>query len=174
MATEAELSARMERAQVSRICDLIDEPDACIVGTVTAKRALFSPGRGAACVAYHFRDTMGHDEHRAVPFVIEDDSGYALIEPRDAILQLFVHEGSGLHRSIVGARYLRNHGVPGSYRERSIEIGQRLYVIGSCTRELDARMDHKLLYRDQPGSHLRFGHRRDVPLVLADRILASG
>jgi len=117
---------------------------------------------------------MGHDEHRTVPFVLEDDSGYALIEPRDAILQLAVHEGSGLHRSIVGARYLRNHGLPGSYRERCIEIGQRLYVIGSCRRELDARADHKQLYRDRPASHLRFGHRGDVPLVLTDRILSIG
>lgn len=173
MAIQDQLSLRVGRAQVARIGDLTDADDACIQGTVTAKKALFSPGSGVACVAYHFRDSIGHDEQRSLPFVIEDDSGYAVIEPRNAVLLVTVRPGDGLHRSIVGAGYLRNHGRPGSHRERCVEIGQRIYVIGSCTRELDPRADHKRLYRDRAASYLRFRHSREVPLLLTDRIAMS-
>lgn len=169
MATRAELSSRMRRAQVASIADLIDTADACIAGTVRATRTLFSPGRGTPCVAYRFRDSMGHDEHREVPFMVEDDSGGALIEPSSAVLLVTAHHGEGLHRSIVGARYLRSHGYPGAFREQCIEVGQRIYVIGSCTRELDRKAVWKL-YRDRPASRLRFSHRHDLPLLLTDRL----
>lgn len=173
MAIEAELTSRMERAHVSTIADLIDSADACIAGTVRARRSLFSPGRGTACVAYRFRDSMGHDEHREVPFVVEDDSGGALIEPSSALMLVTAFEGEGLHRSIVGARYLRNHGHPGSYREQCIAIGQRIYVLGTCTRELDMKAAGQL-YRDRAASRLRFVHRNDMPLIFTDRLAPQG
>ena len=169
MATEADLTSRMAGAKVSSIADLIDSADACIAGTVRARRSLFSPGRGTVCVAYRFRDSMGHDEHREVPFVVEDDSDGALIEPAHALLLMTAFEGEGLHRSIVGASYLRNHGYPGSYREQCIEIGQRIYVLGTCTRELDTKATGKL-YRDRAASRLRFAHRNGMPLLLTDRL----
>jgi hypothetical protein len=172
MVTRAELASRMRRAQVASIADLIDAADACIAGTVRATRTLFSPGRGTPCVAYRFRDSMGHDEHREVPFVLEDDSGGALIEPSSAVLLVAARHGEGLHRSIVGARYLRSHGYPGAYREQCIEIGQRIYVLGSCTHELDRKAAWKL-YRDRPASRLRFTHCPDMPLLLSDRLMAD-
>jgi hypothetical protein len=170
MATKANLTSRMGRAMVASIADLIDSADACVIGTVRATKTLFSPGRGTPCVAYRFRDSMGHDEHREVAFVLEDDSGRALIEPSRAVLLVAAHEGEGLHRSIVGARYLRNHGHPGSFREQCVEVGQRIYVLGACTRELDMKAAGKLLYRDRPASRLSFAHHRDMPLLLADRL----
>lgn len=169
MANEVELTSRMGRAKVASIGDLIDSADACILGTVRARRALFSPGRGTPCVAYRFRDSTGHDEQRQVPFVVEDDSGGALIDPSRALLLLAAYEGEGLHRSIVGAGYLRNHGRPGSFREQCVEVGQRIYVLGACTRELDMKAAGKL-YRDSPASRLRFADRDGVPLLLTDRL----
>jgi hypothetical protein len=172
MANRAELTSRMARAKVANIGDLIVSIDACIVGTVRARRTLFSPGRGTACVAYQFRDSMGHDEQREVPFVVEDDSGGAMIDPSRALLMMTAHVGEGLHRSIVGAGYLRNHGRPGSFREQCVEVGQRIYVLGTCTREFDMKAAGKL-YRDQPASRLRFAHRDGVPLLLTDRLAAQ-
>lgn len=174
MAYDVELTSRLARAKVASIGDLIDSADACIVGTVRARRTLFSPGRGTACVAYRFRDSMGHDEHREVPFVLEDDSGGAWIDPSRAVLLMAAYEGAGLHRSIVGAGYLRNHGRPGSFREQCVEIGQRLYVLGTCTRELDMKAAVQRLYRDLPASRLRFADRRDMPLLLTDRLTPQG
>lgn len=173
MASEADLISRMGHAKLASIGDLTDALDACIVGTVRASRVLFSPGRGAPCVAYHFRDSMGHDEHREVPFVLEDDSGQAWIEPSNAVLLVAVREGDGLHRSIVGAGYLRSHGRPGSHREQCVEVGQRLYVVGACTRRLDAKASGAQLYRDQPASRLYFAHRDNAPLLLADQLPAG-
>jgi hypothetical protein len=169
MATEAELARRMARASVASIGDLIDAADACIVGAVRSRKTLFSPGRGTACVAYRFRDSTGHDEHREIPFVVEDDSGSALIDSSSALLLVTAVEGQGMHRSIVGGRYLRNHGHPGSFREQCVEIGQRIYVLGTCTRELDMKATGKL-YRDRAASRVRFGHRPDMPLIFADRL----
>lgn len=172
MAYDVELTSRLGRARVASIGDLIDSADACIVGTVRARRVLFSPGRGTACVAYRFRDSMGHDEHREVPFVVEDDTGAAMIDPSRAVLLVLAFEGEGLHRSIVGAGYLRNHGRPGSYHEQCIEIGQRIYVLGTCTRELDMKAAGQL-YRDRASSRLRFADRRDMPLLLTDRLASQ-
>jgi hypothetical protein len=170
MGSDAALMVRMERARRASIADLDESVDACIVGTVRARRALFSPGRGVACVAYHFRDSRGHDEQRALPFVLEDESGSAWIDPGGARLFTALHVGEGLHRSFVGAGYLRRHGQPGSFHEQCVELGQRIYVLGACTRELDMTATGKL-YRDRPASRLRFAYRNDLPLLFTDHLV---
>ena len=140
-----------------------------MLGTVRARKVLFSPGRGQPCVAYRYRDSGGHDEHREIPFELVDESGHALVDPASVVLAVTIREGIGFGRSFVGARFLANHGHPGTHVEQCIEVGQQLYVLGACTRELDPGADDGL-YRDGAGSRLRFGPRSDMPLVLADTL----
>ncbi len=163
------MRARLARARVARIADLVDAPEACVLGTVRATKVLFSPGRGAPCVAYRYRDSGGHDEHREVVFELVDESGTAVIDPSNVTLAVTIREGIGFGRSFVGARYLANRGHPGTHVEQCIEVGQQLYVLGACTRELDPRSSDGM-YRDGAGSRLRFAARDDVPLVLADTL----
>jgi len=140
-----------------------------VLGTVRAHKVLFSPGRGQPCVAYRYRDSGGHDEHREVAFEVVDESGRALVDPANVVLAVTIHEGIGFGRSFVGAQFLANHGHPGTHVEQCIEVGQQLYVLGACMRELDPDANDGL-YRDGAGSRLRFAHTGDTPLVLADTL----
>ncbi len=160
---------RMASARVSRIADLTDAIDACIVGSVRASKILLSPGSGVACVAYRFRDSQGRTEHRAVPFIVEDDTGHAVIQVSTPALLVTVHNGDGVDRSLVGASYLRAHRHPGPHREQRVEIGQQIVVLGPCTREFDRGALASLLYRDRPASLIRFAQRADTQVVLAER-----
>jgi len=168
--SDAEHVARMASARVSRIADLTDATNACIVGTVRASKILLGPGSGVACVAYRFRDSRGRTEHRAVPFVVEDDTGHAVIQVSTPTLLVTVHNGDGPDRSLVGASYLRHHRHPGPHREQRVEIGQQIVVLGPCTRELDRGTLASFLYRDRPASLIRFAQRADTHIVLAERI----
>ena len=162
---EQELRARMQRANAASIADLTESADACIVGIVRAIEVLQSPGTGRACVAYRFRDSEGNDQQRGVPFLIEDDTGRALIEPAGAVLVLTVRQGEGILRSVVGSQYLRKHGL-GTHVEQCVDVGARIYVIGTCARELDPSAPDAL-YRDSPASRLRFAQHDAVALILA-------
>ena len=167
---DAEHVARIANARVSRIADLTEAIDACIVGTVRASKILLGPGSGLACVAYRFRDSQGRTEHRAVPFVVEDETGHAMIQVSTPTLLVTVHDGDGADRSLVGAGYLRHHRHPGPHREQRVEIGQQIVVLGPCTREPDRGTLASFLYRDRPASLIRFAQRADTPIVLAEQI----
>jgi hypothetical protein len=107
-------------------------------------RELVAPISGRRCVFYAVEiEDQGalFDESNAVPFVVEDPSGRALVEPEGSMVAVTEHTG-WLRSPLSDAQhqlFVRNRRVPANvwYRERIIPVDGWLEIIGAGTREPD-------------------------------------
>jgi len=158
-----------------------------IVGTVRALDTCAAPITGRACVYWQVivsayqpsKDSDGNDTsgYQSVlsrgegsPFLVEDASGRALVDPQDATVSL-VHDvrDTGDERT---SMFLARHGVSAAgqnlrYSEAVIAPGEVIAVAGAGVREPDPEAAGGG-YRDAP-TRLRIAASPRVPLLISDR-----
>lgn len=156
---ERVLAKTVRAAQRREASTWIDGEVARFVGTVRAAgEPLRAPLTGRLCVAYRVEAKSSGDrkyergvaaEFEAVPFVLEGASGRAIVDPRDADVQMaFDHcrvagprdsaelaERRWLAARVVGARSLADDRL--TYLESVLELGEPAAAIGRGTLEQD-------------------------------------
>src|SRR5262245_21217315 len=176
----------LRKSAAKRIQDLADDERAKVVGRARAVGDLVdAPISGRPCIAFAenvvvhggntsktFRVTGG------APFMLEDDSGRALVDPAKARISLetanSVQAGTLDDPIPSAAALLERHGQRlGSfrevfYREAVIVDGDRLAVLGAGTREPDPDAPPAESYRGDPKTRLRLTSSKKHPLVITD------
>ncbi len=156
---ERVLVRTMRKAQGREASAWLDGEVARFVGTVRAVgEPLRAPLTGRLCVAYRVEAKSHRDrkyerivaaELEAVPFVMEGASGRAIVDPRDAEVQMaFDHcrvagrrdsaelaEHRWLAARVVGARTHADDRL--TYLESVLEVGEPVAVLGHGTLETD-------------------------------------
>jgi len=120
-------------------------------------------------------------ETRGVPFMLEDDSGRAIIDATAARVSLDFDgkSQSGTFDDPTPAEqaFLARHGQKGQgwifnkglrYREAVIEDGETIAVLGAGTREPDPDAPPTEAYRGDVPTRLRLTSSRKYPLVISD------
>lgn len=160
-----------------------------VIGHVRALgEPLKAPLTGRTCVYYiaQVKDREESqmtlvDEHQGVPFVIEDDTGRAIIDPTNARITLVFDHTSDTYASTVAtpeqdallARHGRNSkgfmgAKPMVFFEAVIEIGEKVAVLGSGIREPDPERASRSGYREAPLTLLRLTSSARYPLMISD------
>lgn len=158
-----------------------------IVGRVRViGEPLHAPLTGRACVCFvaeiysEFSPGGIYRETRSVPFVIEDGSGRAMIDPERTRLDVQLEITGACGRAIATpaehAMFVRrNRGraiklEDWTFREGVIEPGKIISVLGAGEREPDpeAPIEGGAIYREMP-TRLRLFARRGYPLAISDR-----
>lgn len=168
-----------------------------VIGRVTGHArildgTLVAPLSGRRCVAYEIVLAENtHNSHReiarearGVPFLLEDDSGRAVIDPADAAYALDLDRratggGEDTTRPELAAMFERL-GLPATLgtrrkialREGVIEAGERVSVLGVAAREPDPTAA-PAGYRDAAPTRLRLAGSRRDPLVISDHPSAT-
>jgi hypothetical protein len=185
---------QLRKTPTKRINELGDDELGKVVGRARAlEEALLAPLTGRRCV--YFEATI--EEHRSsgkssywktiirekrgVPFMLEDDSGRALV---DATAARFAIDVDGKSRSGTfddptddEKAFLARHGQQGQgwifnrplrYREAVIEDGETIAVLGAGTREPDPDAAPAGGYRDEAPTRLRLTSSTKYPLIISD------
>ncbi len=155
-----------------------------VVGTVGEynHKHLEAPLSGRRCVYYRLTVTEPDtdsprtliEERSVLPFVVEDSSGQAIIEPLGAAIWLVtdLRSSSGLLDEPNAREFaiLRRHAAPATgevlnpqrtYRESALAVGERVVVAGEVAAVLPTREGSK------PRVILK--HTDDAPLVLCNQ-----
>lgn len=163
-----------------------------VIGRVTGQArtldgTLIAPLSGRRCLAYEITlHENTHNSHRAlareargIPFVLEDGSGHAVIDPAGAEYALDMdHTAAGGTTTTIRpelAAMFERLGLPATLGTRSkialcegvIEAGERVSVLGIATREPDPTAA-PTGYRDDAPTRLRLAGSRRYPLVISD------
>ncbi len=198
-------SARTKRALRDTprrtIGDFSEREPGKVVGTLSyLGEPLRSPLTGRTCAYYeiHVEEYRSSGksgtwytmikESQGQDFSLEDQSGYAIVNPVGASLAITVdsHTRSGsfddptdLERSFLNA-----HGRDGKawvfnkkvrYKEGVLEAGESVAVLGRGTKEPDPSGVHKQAgYRDAPPMRLRLGRSAKLPLMISDDVSTLG
>lgn len=165
-----------------------------VVGRVGEGETLQAPFTGRSCVFYEatveeyrssgktgswrqvVREAMG------VPFVLDDGTGRAIVDPRGARvavdLDMTTRSGTFDDATPVEEQFLTRHGLRSTgwvfnkslrYREGVIEIGETIAVMGQGVREPDPDAVGKVGgYRSGPPTRLRLGGSARHPILLSD------
>lgn len=178
----------LPEARWSLIADLPENTFGRVTGRVRALgETTQAPLSGRPCVCYvAWVETTGRprtlilSERRGVPFVIEDETGRAIVDPTDARITLhFDHESSTIAAASATPAQdalLARHGQtstgilglkPMCFREGIVEVGETIAVLGAGIRERDAERTGLAGYRDEP-TLLRFTSSPREPLVISD------
>jgi hypothetical protein len=141
-----------------------------------------SPIHGRGCVFYRAtievkggRWVTYADEQHGVPFVIEDGTGHAIVEPLAADLVTGDHPflPALLPEPVLDA-FLSRHGVRWKHTvrlcERRIEVGQKITVMGTPQRERDPLAPVQEGYRSEHVTCARFASSKRYPLVVSDAL----
>lgn len=191
---------QLRRAPVKSIGQVGDDELAKVVGRVRPLgESLSAPLTGRPCVYFvaivqerqkrrnssHWR-TIAREE-RCVPFVLEDDTGRAIVEATAARAALDVdsHSTSGVLDDPTDAQraFLARHGQSATglifnrrlrYREAVIEDGEIVAVLGAGTREPDPDAAPTDGYRGAAPTRLRLTSSRKYPLVISDDPRTTG
>ena len=173
LAIRYSFKSRLKRTKHYRIADLPENKRGRIVGGVQPlEGTLHAPFTGRPCVYYEatvFRaasDTHTYaKECIGVPFMIDDGSGTAVIDPRNGRVQIYVDvvlNFGEAHRTNVAAMLARCNANPGladwpslRYMEARIEVGEQLDVVGSGIRDGVSHGDEG--YRDSRASRILMG-----------------
>lgn len=180
----------LQKAERWPIAELPENTHGRIVGRARpVDETLTSPITKRPCVYYVVIVKEGGGEklkhvlrdEQGVPFVIEDETGRALIDPKDCSIVLETDRvtESGHDDDATGAEdaVLARHGeVPRDwignrqlhYFEAVIEIGETVAVLGSGIREPDPEGAPGALYRGMPATRLRLTSSARFPLVISD------
>ncbi len=165
-----------------------------VVGRVGEGETLQAPFTGRSCVFYEatveeyrssgktgswrqvVREAMG------VPFVLDDGTGRAIVDPRGARvavdLDMTTRSGTFDDATPVEEQFLTRHGLRSTgwvfnkslrYREGVIEVGETIAVMGQGVREPDPDAVGKVGgYRSGPPTRLRLGGSARHPILLSD------
>jgi hypothetical protein len=127
-------------------------------GAVRAKSTVTAPFSGQTCaywevdVSTRGRRGSWHVVHRhrsGQPFYIEDDTGIALVYPEGSRCRVHLErseEGIGISLPDCYASYMREHGLLVwrlgvlRFRERVLEEGMRVYVLGTAAPKANAHV----------------------------------
>ncbi len=120
-------------------------------------------------------------ETRGVPFMIEDGTGRAIVDPNGAQVALDFdgNSKSGTFNKAdpIQEAFLARHGQKSEgwvfnktlrYREAMIEIGEKISILGSGTREPDPHAAPEAAYRGAPATRLRLTSSPRFPLIISD------
>jgi hypothetical protein len=120
-------------------------------------------------------------ETRGVPFMLEDGTGRAIIDPNGAQVALDFDgnskSGTFNQADPVQEQFLARHGQKAQgwvfnktlrYREAMIEIGETIAVLGSGIREPDPNAAPEAAYRGAPPTRLRLTSSPRFPLIISD------
>ena len=186
-----------KRLRVARPYSIATLPESTIGRVVGAarpfeQRVLEAPLSGRICVYYvielfELRPAsplrLLATEQEGIPFVLEDETGRAMIDPAHARCSCaFDHESESkaafdadprqrdlLERhSLVRRDWFGTQGI--RYREAAITIDERIAVLGAGVREPDpsAPPQGERGYRDGGSTRMRFTGTAKYPLVLSD------
>lgn len=165
-----------------------------VVGKVGEGETLQAPFTGRSCVFYEatveeYRSSGKTGSWRqvvreavGVPFVLDDGTGRAIVDPRGARvavdLDMTTRSGTFDDATPVEEEFLTRHGLRSTgwvfnkslrYREGVIEIGETIAVMGQGVREPDPDAVGKVGgYRSGPPTRLRLGGSARHPILLSD------
>ena len=178
---------RIRSARQWKIAEFPESVLGRVVGRVRPLgETLLSPLTGRPCVCFvaeiysDFTPGGTYRETRSVPFVIEDDSGRAIVDADNARfdLQLAVTGACGRASATAAERAMfvrRGRGSTAeleawTFREGVIASGATITVLGAGAREPDPEgpIDGGAVYREMP-TRLRLFARRGYPLAISDR-----
>lgn len=188
------IKRQLRGARALRIAELGDGQAGRVIGRARVlEQTLEAPLSGRACVFYiarveERRSSGKHSywrtiisEQHGVPFVLEDDSGYAIVDATAAqiALDFDARSSSGTFDDPTPAEtaFLERHGRSGTgwffnrtlrYREAVIGEGETIAVLGAGTREPDPAAAPTAAYRGEPPTRLRLTSSPRYPLVISD------
>jgi hypothetical protein len=190
LSEERRLTRRMRRTPVGPVAEAVDGSPCRLVGTVAAGRTIFAPISGRLCVAYQIRvfEVIGEglrhyfDDEGGIPFVIEDGTGRALVDPERARMALELdddstsgpHDTTPRHAAFL-AHLGRSDQRPGGrirlqYHEGIVAPGDPVAVLGHGVREPDpAAIDRIGGYRAGAPTRLRISGTARWPVLISDR-----
>lgn len=184
-----------------RIADWPEGQPTRLIGSIAGGEVLAAPLSGRACVYYRavVEELRGNSKHRrwvsiieevrSVPFVVEDGSGRALVDPTGAQIACKVDrqtssgtfdDATAVERSFLDRHKSASTGFLGfnrslRYEEAILEVGERISVVGIGLREADpAAVGQVTGYRDGPPTKLRVGPCRDGKLYISDHSSETG
>lgn len=192
----ARIRRALRRARRVSIADAREGSVVRLQGRVAAGATLVSPLSSRRCVYYlvivEERVSTGRSnawhvrirESRGVPFVIDDGTGRALVDPTNAHVDvdLDITQRSGTFDDPTPAKleFLAHHGVQGTgwllnkplrYREGVFEIGEAVAVLCQPVREPDPdAISATPGYRDGPPTRLRVSGSPDMRILLSDAV----
>ncbi|MEO7729522.1 MAG: hypothetical protein ABIY55_01010 [Kofleriaceae bacterium] len=186
----------LSQAKRYAISDLPEDVPGRVVGTVRPLReTLVAPLSQRSCVYYvvEVREKFG-DHYRIVfresngaPFIVEDGTGRAIVDPSRALSALDFddrsHSGGLLAPNMAAAAFLAKfeQSTTGwwllyktfEYCEAVIEAGNVVEILGSAVREPDPDAPRSGGYRDAPATRLRFSSSPKMPLLVSDHSKAT-
>jgi hypothetical protein len=191
----ARLARQLREAPRVDIGALAEGAPARIIGAVVADETLRAPFTGRPCVAYvaevdeyvsrgksHRWESRIH-EVRHLPFVVDDGTGRALVDPGQAKLLVEIdtttRSGAFDDATEVERAFLDRHGMNSKgwffnrrlrYREGVIEPGERVAVLGRGVREPDPDAVASVTgYRDALPTRVRMSGSPEHPLLVSDQ-----
>lgn len=184
-----------DEPSIRELGDAVDGRWVKVVGTVVACEGelLVAPLTGRPCVAFdaaifqyllephpafdigmHGAGQLLTRSLRAVPFILEDATGRALVDPRGAFVRLTIdHEQGGPGIRIPQLRVADPSFLPKArahedkrYVEGVLEVGEEVLVSGLAQT---VRVGDASLYRASADERLRIAGSRDHPADVTDR-----
>ncbi len=165
-----------------------------LVGRVGDGETLQAPFTGRSCVFYEatveeyrssgktgsWRQVVR--EARGVPFVLDDGTGRAIVDPGgarvDVDIDMTTRSGTFDDATPIEEQFLTRHGLRSTgwvfnksirYREGVIEVGETITVMGQGVREPDPEAVGQVGgYRSGPPTRLRLGGSSRHPILLSD------
>jgi hypothetical protein len=173
---------KLRRLKRSNLGEVEENTLVRLVGTVKQlDKIVTAPVSGVPCVYYQVKIDIKHDgwktkvhEAHGAPFLLEDETGYAIIEPSAAhITTKHLRFFPADHPDLVLDRFLaRHHLLQYKYRLRILEMliepGTTITVMGSGVGERDPIAAHPEGYRAERTTCLRFTGSKRHPLVISD------
>lgn len=188
------LKRQLKQAKPWSLSELPEDTHGRVIGQARALgEQLQGPLTGRPCVYYiamveeqrstgrstHWRTVA--QETRGVPFILEDSTGRAIVDPNGAQVALDFDgnskSGTFNNADPVQEQFLARHGQKSEgwvfnktlrYREAMIEIGETIAVLGSGTREPDPNAAPEAAYRGAPPTRLRLTSSPRFPLIISD------
>jgi len=192
---DQQIRRRLRNAPRVDIAALGDGQEARVVGRVVPMQTMAAPLSGRPCVFYditveQYRSNGRSSgswhtilrERRGVPFLVEDGSGRALVDPEGAQIAV-VHDSTTRSGTLDDASpqeeaLLARHGLKSQgwvlnkrlrYNEGVFEPGETVAVLGAGVREPDPSAVAAVQgYREALPTRLRLGGSQRFPLHLSD------
>jgi hypothetical protein len=190
----ARLKRQLKAAKPWALAELPEDTHGRVIGQAyPLGEQLVGPLTGRPCVYYiatvEEQRSTGRStywktiasETRGVPFMLQDGSGRAIVDPNGAQVALDFDgnskSGTFDPADPVQEAFLSRHGAKSQgwvfnkslrYREAMIEVGEMIAVLGSGVREADPNAPPEAAYRGSPPTRLRLTSSPKFPLVISD------
>ncbi|MBV8756188.1 MAG: hypothetical protein JO257_02865 [Deltaproteobacteria bacterium] len=190
----AKIKRELKSAPRMSLRELPESKRARVVGAAQPlERTLEAPLTGRTCMYYVVTVEQHHStgrssywkqiikEEAGVPFVLDDGTGRAIVDPRSARVALDV-DGKGDSGTFDEPNeretaFLQRHGTTGQgwifnkrlrYREAIIELGERVAILGEGVREPDPDAPPADAYRGDQPTRVRMTSSARFPLLISD------